>query len=326
MNLSIKKAFLFFVFTCYTYSAFTQTYNMSTTGTVNTCSGTFYDAGGSSGNYANNQNFTRTFCPNTAGAKISFMFTLFNVENCTGGCDYLYIYDGSNTSAPLIGQYYDNLSGVTSPNPIGTVTSTATSGCLTFRFTSNASNTSPGWTATISCITTALPLTLISFTGSKTSNGNLLQWQTAQEINTKSFTIERSSNGSDFINIGNVNASGNVNYNYNFTDADILEGIVYYRLKMIDNDDRFTFSNIIKLTNKLINQSTIYPNPIKDKATLEIGDRKLLNKQANIIDANGRTIKTFTIKNNFEIVDMSGLPSGLYILKMANGETQKIIK
>jgi trimeric autotransporter adhesin len=174
--------------------------------------------------------------------------------------------------------------------------------------------------------TGVLPLNLVSFIGAKTSNGSLLEWKTANEINTKTFTIERSYDGINFIGIGNVDALGNGNGNYNFTDADKYNGILYYRLKMIDVDGRFTYSNIIKLSNQPINQSTIFPNPNKTTATLEIGDKKLLNTQATIVDANGRIVRTIFIKNNFEIVDMNGLPSGLYMLKMSNGEIQKIIK
>jgi trimeric autotransporter adhesin len=171
-----------------------------------------------------------------------------------------------------------------------------------------------------------LPLNLVSFTGTKTSNGNLLEWKTANEINTKAFMIERSYDGINFIGIGNVNALGNGNGNYNFTDADKYNGVVYYRLKMIDNDGRFTNSNIIKLSTFNLQLSTLYPNPIKDKATLYISDRSLLNTQATIVDANGRIIRAFNIKNNFEIVDMSVLPSGLYVLKLSNGEIVKMIK
>jgi Secretion system C-terminal sorting domain/Beta-propeller repeat len=171
-----------------------------------------------------------------------------------------------------------------------------------------------------------LPLNLLSFTGTKNNNGNLLEWKTANEINAKSFIIERSNDGINFIGIGKVHALGNGNGNYNFLNADKFDAVVYYRLKMIDVDGRFTYSNIIKLSTLNLQLSTLYPNPIKDKATLQIGDKTLLNTQANIIDVNGKKIKTFTIRNNFEIVDMSGLPSGLYMLKMGNGETLKIIK
>ena len=173
-----------------------------------------------------------------------------------------------------------------------------------------------------------LPLTLINFTGSKTSNGNLIQWQTANEINTSSFELERQwgvSNG-QWVKISRQAAMGSGANGYSYVDADKLDGTILYRLKMIDVDGRFTYSNIIKLTNQLSNQSTVYPNPVTDNATLQIGDRKLLNTRANMIDANGRIIKTILIKNSFEIIDMSGLPSGLYMLKMANGSSLKIIK
>lgn len=114
-----------------------QTYNMAA-GTVNTCTGNFYDPGGSAANYGNNLNITQTFCSN-AGNCLSVNFTAFRTQ---GGNDILTIYDGPTTASPLIGTF----SGTTSP---GTVTSST--GCLTFHFVSNASTTRSGWAATISC-------------------------------------------------------------------------------------------------------------------------------------------------------------------------------
>src|SRR5687768_11917132 len=118
--------------------AFSQTYNMPG-GTINTCSGNFYDPGGSGGNYANSQNITTTFCSNN-GTCIQAVFSAFNLEN---NWDYLYVYDGPTIGSPLIGTY----TGATSP---GTITSS--SGCLTFRFTSDGSVTSTGWAAALSCV------------------------------------------------------------------------------------------------------------------------------------------------------------------------------
>jgi PKD repeat protein len=127
-------------------------FNMSN-GIITTCGGNFYDSGGSSGNYINNENYTLTFLPGTPGAIIKATFSSLNIES---GYDYLYIYNGINTSAPLIGAY----TGIVS---LGTIMATNPSGALTFRFTSDYIVVKPGWTASISCYT-ALPVADFSAT------------------------------------------------------------------------------------------------------------------------------------------------------------------
>jgi PKD repeat protein len=134
-------------------------FNM-TNATITTCSGNFYDSGGSSGSYANNENFTETFYPATPGAKIKFIFSSFSTE---ANYDYLRIYDGINTSATLIGTY----NGTTGP---GTVTATNASGALTFNFTSDGSVTATGWAAAISCVGSAAP-PVANFSASTTTPG-----------------------------------------------------------------------------------------------------------------------------------------------------------
>ncbi|RLD51546.1 MAG: hypothetical protein DRJ05_18290, partial [Bacteroidetes bacterium] len=115
-------------------------FNM-TNGTITTCMGNFYDSGGPSGSYGNGENFTMTFYPGNTGDMIRFNFTAFEVEN---NYDYLYIYDGEDATAPLVGTY----SGDVQPSLI---TANNTSGALTFVFTSDGSVTYAGWVAEISC-------------------------------------------------------------------------------------------------------------------------------------------------------------------------------
>ena len=117
-------------------------YNMSNT-TVTTCSGLFYDSGGPNSDYTNNLTYTMTFYPQTEGASIRVVFSEFNTES---GYDYLYIYDGTSTSATQIGRY----DGTTSP---GTVTAANSEGALTFKFTSDQGVVAAGWFATVSCVT-----------------------------------------------------------------------------------------------------------------------------------------------------------------------------
>jgi hypothetical protein len=116
-------------------------YTMST-GTINTCGGTFYDPGGSGGSYGNNDVNTMTFCTDNPdpNAQIVFDFTLWDLETC---CDYLTIYDGPDNSSPQI--YYGD-GGDPTPGYVQ-----STNGCLTFFWDSDGSVVDIGWAANIGC-------------------------------------------------------------------------------------------------------------------------------------------------------------------------------
>jgi hypothetical protein len=134
-----------FTFLSMNILVFSQTYLLNATTnntTINTCGGNFYDSGGAAGQYTNNQNYTVTFCPSTPGAMLRLNFSAFALEN---SYDFLYIYNGNSTAAPLLGTY----TGTTGP---GVVTANNPSGCITIRFTSDGSVLANGWAAAISCI------------------------------------------------------------------------------------------------------------------------------------------------------------------------------
>lgn len=135
-------------------SFFSQTYTMSNGGSASSCSGTFYDPGGT-GNYSGgSSNWTYTICNPNPGQPLYISFSSFNLwsNSCVWGAsvDELFIYNGPSTASPLIGAYSNS-------NSPGSVV--GSSGCLTFRFlrenlgglgcSSNSGD--PGWTASISC-------------------------------------------------------------------------------------------------------------------------------------------------------------------------------
>ncbi|MBX7096059.1 MAG: T9SS type A sorting domain-containing protein [Flavobacteriales bacterium] len=128
---------------------------------ITTCSATFYDSGGSGGNYSNNE-LTRTiYCPSTPGQAIQVSFVSFNLEP---EYDFLYVYDGPSTSSTLLGTYHST----TNPGTI-VATSSNSTGCLTFLFDSDGSTTRAGWEATISCTTPFTPPSLGSSSNNCTS-------------------------------------------------------------------------------------------------------------------------------------------------------------
>ncbi|MCE1202595.1 MAG: carboxypeptidase regulatory-like domain-containing protein [Bacteroidia bacterium] len=113
-----------------------------------TCEGTFFDPGGPTGNYGNNQEFIATFFPDTPEALMRVQFTAFDLEpSSTCAYDWLKIYNGANTSAPLIGTWC----GTNSP---GTITASNPQKALTFHFKSDGSVVRSGWAANLSCFST----------------------------------------------------------------------------------------------------------------------------------------------------------------------------
>lgn len=132
--------YIIFVFASFRIEA--QVYNMGNLGTINNaCGGLFYDSGGPSGTYGNNENFTATFCA-PPGEFLTFSFLSLDLEP---GFDFLDVYDGPSTASPIIGSYTGSLTG--------TITSSQ-GGCITFNFTSDISVTFAGWEALITCSST----------------------------------------------------------------------------------------------------------------------------------------------------------------------------
>lgn len=194
-----------------------QNINMSNN-TVSACGGTFYDSGGT-GNYGNNQSFTFTICPSNPNSRVSVNFSSFNLE---ANYDFLSIYNGNSTAAPLIGTY----SGTTSPGVI-TASLTNASGCLTFRFTTDGSITRTGWEAAISCIAGCQTITsnFVSSNPAPQANGVIRVCQ-GQAVNfSGSGTFSGSSAGATYSwSIANgINVAGqNASYTFNTAGAYVV--------------------------------------------------------------------------------------------------------
>lgn len=157
------------------YITVADNYIMANT-TVTACSGTFYDSGGNGSNYTNNEDFIMTFFPGAQNGKISVDFLEFDLEyQSSCSYDWLKIYDGPNTSSPILGTYC-------STNSPGSVTSTHASGALTFSFHSDISVTRPGWKANLSCEILPIVLDLKVFIEGSFNGTNLNTFLNADNL------------------------------------------------------------------------------------------------------------------------------------------------
>ncbi len=128
------------------------------------CGGKFYDTGGPGANYQDNENVTTVINPVNAGEQVTVTFTAFDVEETW---DALYVYDGPDTSSPLIssGNPPTNsgfpAGGFYGTSIIGPFTSSHSSGALTFVFLSDSSVPRAGWEADVTCALSPPPNDMI---------------------------------------------------------------------------------------------------------------------------------------------------------------------
>ncbi|MEZ4918436.1 MAG: T9SS type A sorting domain-containing protein [Saprospiraceae bacterium] len=109
--------------------------------TQTSCGDNWYDSGGIAGDYSDNEDYTELICPNAVGEVVYMDFPSFKTQNG----DVLYIHDGTDINAPLIGSFEGTISS------FPTIEATNGTGCLTLHFVSDAMNTKEGWEATVSC-------------------------------------------------------------------------------------------------------------------------------------------------------------------------------
>jgi hypothetical protein len=180
-----------------------------------------------------------------------------------------------------------------------------------------------------------LPLSLTAFTGTYQNNAALLAWKTANEVNTSVFEVELSTDARSYTKVGSVNAAGDAvnggNYEFNYNLSSVVAPVVYYRLKMIDKDGRFTYSNVVamQLQKKTVTIS-LYPNPVKSSTTLMINAKLKEQITYSIVDAMGKVISTtqvmLTAGSNTIQVNAQALVVGMYTIKISGTTTKENVR
>jgi hypothetical protein len=183
-----------------------------------------------------------------------------------------------------------------------------------------------------------VPVELTAFSAEATSDGVLLKWSTATELNNHGFEVERSLNGTEFYTVAFVQGAGTTTEgkDYSYTDEVDYKGgeVFYYRLKQIDLDGSIEYSDVVEVEFNLPKDFALYqnyPNPFNPNTTIKyaVPSKSLVN--ITIFDLTGQKVMTLVneIKEpgTFDIkFDASNLASGVYLYRMTTGNFTSVKK
>lgn len=175
-----------------------------------------------------------------------------------------------------------------------------------------------------------LPLKLTSFSVQKTNNIATIVWHTENEENVDRFEIERSLNGNYYEAILSKKAKNTRVASYLAYDKNIEQlktAIVYYRLKQIDKDGKFTYSKVVSVKANNITKAQIFPNPVSSTATMQLQTQQAESVMLKIISSDGKVLSTktysLTAGNNLIALNTEGLTTGVYAVVIAGQNTNE---
>jgi len=169
-----------------------------------------------------------------------------------------------------------------------------------------------------------LPVTFGSFNGKLVGTTANLTWTTLSEINNKGFEVEKSIDGKNFISIAFIAGNGTTNQRQAYSHIDSkATNSAYYRLKQVDFDGKFAYSNTIYLTEQTVKTAELiaFPNPSKGEIALSA---KGLNEEITnfaVTNSNGKSVfkaandSFLNASANF-VTWFKNAPKGVYFIKV----------
>ncbi|MBS1584204.1 MAG: T9SS type A sorting domain-containing protein, partial [Bacteroidetes bacterium] len=173
----------------------------------------------------------------------------------------------------------------------------------------------------------ALPLQLLSFTGfagKSATDGNILNWTTANEQGIRDFGLERSYDAKVFDKIANLSPKSNTISNavYQYIDKTAGSARSFYRLKITDLNGSYRYSDVVEITKHSNSNIALYPNPVHDKLYISTG-----NANVEVVRITDMIGKTWDVKASAQpgmlTLDVSGLPNAVYTLQLSGAGMNK---
>lgn len=163
-------------------------------------------------------------------------------------------------------------------------------------------------------VTDPLPVKLAYFGVEKTEVATLLEWGTAEEVNSAYFDIQRSADARNWQGLGTTEAAfeSNTARHYTFLDSIPEAGLNYYRLKMVDADGSFTYSHVRSVNFPHFSWAEVYPNPVDDLLRIVIRNSKVNN--IRIISHSGIERLSRPVTSSSLTISMKQYPTGMYYI------------
>jgi len=172
-----------------------------------------------------------------------------------------------------------------------------------------------------------LPVTLLGFMVTRQNSKVLLTWETATEINSSKFIVQRSKNGITYNAIKQLGAAGNSNTKLRYITDDLqpLPGLNYYRLQLVDKDGSYIYSKVRAVNFDLKTSfAIIYPNPTKGNIRLQMADGYSGKYTYKVFDSQGKLIMVNTVSNDNTNIRLTRFAAGSYYLKIIDQNNQII--
>lgn len=178
----------------------------------------------------------------------------------------------------------------------------------------------------------SLPAQWVDFTVAKQNETAALKWITTNEVNSRNYEVEHSTDGVNWNSIGIVNsANGTGNNNYAFTHTSPAKGINYYRIKQVDLDGRYQYSLVKRIVFGKTGSLLVYPNPTRDKVSVQTTG---VLKAVTVYNTAGQLMLQQTFSNStagrVHDVFVNQLQKGIYILQITTAagdvENLKLVK
>lgn len=242
-------------------------------------------------------------------------------------------YDGTDATAISLAPYIQVNTDAVTPEASETIDmtiQTPSSGLLI----ADAASCGTAISSTVYTITDApppLPVTLSVFQARGAGRDGELYWEVKEQRSFSHYAVERSVNGRDFEPAGIVPSNGETSGSYSFRDADAASRsvVVYYRLKMADQNGSYDYSATRSIRFAAGVEVQVKPNPVKggSNAVVTVSGNQDEVYQVDVISATGRHMGHYAVKGGTELeLGTDHLPRGLYLLRVSGAGQYQAVK